>query len=282
MGPPPLLPPVEPPLLVVDEPLPLVAVAVAAITVAWAVPILVESTTDTAVIVTVAGAGTIAGAVYAPDAEIIPTDELPPATPLTLQFTAVLASPVTAAANICVIPAVTFAVPGVTDTATKAATVTVAEADLVESAADVALMVTVAGDGTVDGAVYTPAVEIIPTVELPPFTPLTLHVTAVFEVFVTAAMNVCMAPAFTVAVAGVTVTATGVTDAGHLPPFAFDGAVVVADVALTTTSAVSVRPASSVTVNRTVNVPVAGATTVAVEVLAFWIAFVALPTSVHA
>jgi hypothetical protein len=104
---------------------------------------------------------------------------------------------------------------------------------------------------------------------LPPATPLTLHVTAVFEVFVTAAANVFMPfPACTVAVGGVTVTATGSTAAGHLPVFAFAGAVVVAAAALTTTSAVSWRPVSSVTVKRTVIEPVAGATTVAVAVLA--------------
>lgn len=65
-------PPPPPPLLVVDPPLvllvdepppPLVTVAVAAITVAWADPIFVESTTDTAVMVTVAGEGTVIGAV---------------------------------------------------------------------------------------------------------------------------------------------------------------------------------------------------------------------------
>jgi hypothetical protein len=44
-------------------------------------------------------------------------------------------------------------VAGVTDTVIGAATVTVADADLVVSAAEVALMVTAAGDGTVDGAV---------------------------------------------------------------------------------------------------------------------------------
>jgi len=44
-------------------------------------------------------------------------------------------------------------VAGETDTVTGAATVTVAEADFVVSATDVALIVTVAGDGTVDGAV---------------------------------------------------------------------------------------------------------------------------------
>ena len=49
--------------------------------------------------VTVAGEGTVIGAVYIPDAEIMPTIALPPATPLTLQFTIVLEEPVTAAAN---------------------------------------------------------------------------------------------------------------------------------------------------------------------------------------
>lgn len=109
----------------------------------------------------------------------------------------------------------------------------------------------------------------MPTIELPPFTPLTLHVTAIFALFATAAVKVSIPPVSTVALDGVTVTATGITAAGHLPLFAFAGAAVLAEVALTTTSAVSVRPASSVTVNRTVNEPVAGATTVAVEVLAF-------------
>ena len=98
--PPPLLPLVElpPPVLVLDEP-PLVTAAVA-VTVAIAEPIFVESTTDTAVMVTVAGVGTVIGAVYTPDAEIIPTVALPPEVPLTLQFTAVLEAPVTVAVNV--------------------------------------------------------------------------------------------------------------------------------------------------------------------------------------
>ena len=109
----------------------------------------------------------------------------------------------------------------------------------------------------------------MPTVALPPVTPLTLHVTAVFEVFVTVAVNVFVpVPTCTLAVIGVIATATGMAAAGHLPLLAFAGAVVVAAVALTTTSAVSWRPASSVTVNRTVKEPVAGATSVAVAVLA--------------
>src|SRR3954463_2375706 len=104
----------------------------------------------------------------------------------------------------------------------------------------------------------------MPTVEFPPATPLTLQVTAIFDVLVTAAMKVCIAPVCTVAVAGVTVTATGFAAAGHFPLFALAGAGVVADVALPIPSAISVLPASSVTVSRTVNEPVVGATTVAV------------------
>ena len=114
---------------------------------------MVESTAETAVIITVAGEGTVIGAVYIPDAEIIPTVAFPPAVPLTLQFTPIFDEPVTAAVNICVIPAWTVAVAGVTDTATTGAIVTVADADFVVSAAEVALMVTVAGVGTVAGAV---------------------------------------------------------------------------------------------------------------------------------
>ena len=73
--------------------------AAVATTVTWADIDLVESAADTAVTVTVAGEGTVIGAVYTPDAEIIPTVALPPAVPLTLQFTAVFEEPVTVAAN---------------------------------------------------------------------------------------------------------------------------------------------------------------------------------------
>jgi hypothetical protein len=76
------------------------------------------------------------------------------------------------------------------EAAAAAVTVTWAEADLVESAADTAVTVTIAGEGTAIGAVYTPAVEIIPTVALPPATPLTLQFTAVFDEPVTVVVNV--------------------------------------------------------------------------------------------
>jgi hypothetical protein len=67
MAPPPLFVEPEPlppmPLVDDDPPPPLETLAVEGITVAWADPIFVESTADTAVIVTVAGVGTVIGAV---------------------------------------------------------------------------------------------------------------------------------------------------------------------------------------------------------------------------
>jgi hypothetical protein len=86
------------------------------------------------------------------------------------------------------VPLVVLPLPPVD--AAVATTVTWTDIDLVESAADTAVTVTVAGEGTVIGAVYTPDVEIIPTVALPPAVPLTLQFTAVFEEPVTVAVNI--------------------------------------------------------------------------------------------
>ena len=58
---------------------------------------LVASATLVAVTVTVAGEGAVAGGVYLPLASTVPRAGLPPATPLTLQATAVLLTPVTEA-----------------------------------------------------------------------------------------------------------------------------------------------------------------------------------------
>jgi hypothetical protein len=169
--------------------------AVAREMVTCAVPFRVESAEDTAVMVTVAGDGTAAGAIYMPVAEIVPTVELPPVTPLTCQVTAVFDELATVAVKAWEpLPAVTAAVPGVTETEIAGTRVTCAEPDLLVSAADTAVTVTVAGEGTMAGAVYRPELEIVPTVELPPFTPLTCQVTAVFVVPVTVAVNVCVPP----------------------------------------------------------------------------------------
>jgi hypothetical protein len=112
-------------------------------------------------------------------------------------------------------------------------TVTCADPVRLASASDIAVTVAVKVDETVDGAVYIPAAEIVPTVELPPVTPLTCQVTAMLDVLVTAALNAWVPPAFNDTLDGVTVTVTGV--AGQVPLLADDGADVFAEVALTVT-----------------------------------------------
>src|SRR5579863_6402739 len=62
--------------------------AEAAVMVTFAVPEAVVSACETAVMVVVAGFGIVAGAVYSPLDEIVPTVELPPAVPFTCQATA--------------------------------------------------------------------------------------------------------------------------------------------------------------------------------------------------
>lgn len=73
--------------------------------------------------------------------------------PATLQVTAVFAVLVTVAVNCWVFSAMTCAVVGEIDTVTGGRITTLAEADLVESATEVAVTVTCAGLGTVGGAV---------------------------------------------------------------------------------------------------------------------------------
>jgi hypothetical protein len=91
-------------------------------------------------------------------------------------------------------------------------------------------------------------------------------------VLVTVAVKACeLAPTVRLALAGDTETSTGeatATALGQAFVPALAGAVVVAAFELTVTSAVSRRPASSVTVSRSVNEPAEGATTTAVLVLA--------------
>jgi hypothetical protein len=66
---------------------------------------------------------------------MVPTVELPPATPFTLQLTAVFEVPVTVAVNCCCPPMVTWAVVGESVTVTVAAvTVTLAEEEALEEA----------------------------------------------------------------------------------------------------------------------------------------------------
>jgi hypothetical protein len=173
-------------------------------------PCLVGSDISTAPIVTVGVAGASAGAVYSPDVDMVPAVAVPPGAPFTDHVTVEFGSFFTVAANCCApIPACTFAPAGDTDTAPAAVIVTVAAPDLVESATDTARTATVAGLGALAGAEYTPAVDIVPTVALPPVMPFTCHVTVFVEPFTTVAEKACVPdPACTIADDGETLTDT--------------------------------------------------------------------------
>ena len=143
-----------------------------------AVPDLLESATLVAVIVIVCVELIVAGAVYRPLAESVPTEGL------MLQVTAVLLVPVTADVNCCC--PLTFRVKegGATDTATAFST-TVAVPNFVASTTLVAVMVIVCVEAMVAGAVYNPVLLNVPTEGF------MLQVTAVLFVPVTVAVNCC-------------------------------------------------------------------------------------------
>ena len=84
-------------------------------------------------------------------------------------------------------------------------TVSCADPDALVDATEVATTLKVAGEGTVDGAVYTPELLIEPHPEVHPDK---LQVTAVFVVPVTLAVNCCCFPVDTCAVDGDTETET--------------------------------------------------------------------------
>src|SRR5438034_1297839 len=142
-----------------------------------------------------------------------PVVVLPPATPSTSHVTLVLLLPVTVGVNVIVWPGVNPPRFGaiVTETFGAGVMVTLAVSDFVLSATEIAFTVTGFDAGTVVGAVKSPVALIVPAVELPPVTLFTCHVTAVFDVFVTVAVNRCAWPVCTLAVAGVTCTEIGVT-----------------------------------------------------------------------
>ena len=83
--------------------------------------------------------------------------------------------------------------------------VILADPDFVVSAMLVAVTITVCALVTFAGAVYSPVALMLS----PPEEPLIAHVTAVFVVLLTVAVNCCVAPAASVTAAGVTTTATG-------------------------------------------------------------------------
>ena len=95
------------------------------------------------------------GALYRPLVEMAPVMVFPPVVLLTCQVTAVVGWPLIVAENCCVVKTSTVAVLGLTATVPEVCvvTVTVAEADFVVSATEVAVTVTVGIAGTVAGAV---------------------------------------------------------------------------------------------------------------------------------
>ena len=111
--------------------------------------------------------------------------------PVSAQVTAVLDVPVTVAVNDCVLEVLMEALVGLrlSSTATAATMVMLAEADLVGSAALVAFTVTVAGEGAVAGAVYSPPEEMLPHEAPAQPAPERVQVTAVLEELVTVAAN---------------------------------------------------------------------------------------------
>jgi hypothetical protein len=92
-------------------------------------------------------------------------------------------------------------VVGRTATGCGARTVTVDDPDLALSACKTAVIVTFPA---APGAVYRPVLVIVPVAALPPATPFTSHVTAVFDALAMLAVNCCGPPGATFAEAGET------------------------------------------------------------------------------
>jgi len=156
--------------------------------------------TVVAVIVTVAGLGTAAGAVNSPVLLMVPA--------LAVQVTLVFAVPVTVVVNCCCWLTMTLVPDGLTVTAGSGAMVIAALADFVGSAALVPVTVIVAGLGTTAGAVYSPVPEIVPLLE----PPTTVQLTPRLDVPVMVALNCTVPLVNTVAVLGETLMVTGGAD----------------------------------------------------------------------
>jgi hypothetical protein len=151
---------------------------------------LVVSACDVALTLTTAGVVTIAGAVYKPPAEIVPQPEPEqPGVPETLQVTDVFALPVTCAENCREADGATLAEVGEIVTVTTGTTVTVALADFVVSACDVAVTEKKGGIGGTAGAVNNPEEFTVPQVLPAQPVPVIVHVTEVLAERVTVAVN---------------------------------------------------------------------------------------------
>lgn len=109
--------------------------------------------------------------------EIVPTGELDEAEFDAAQITCALGFPalMIPAVKVMALPAATVARFGETVTAISLRITTDDVAVDAESADELAVMATVAGTGRMEGAVYKPELEMIPTLVLPPRIPFTLH-----------------------------------------------------------------------------------------------------------
>ncbi len=170
------------------------------------------SATLVAVTLTVGGAGIAPGAAYValpvPVLVTVPAIELPPATPFTLHVTLCDGLPALAivAKNVCIAPGATVADVGAMLTTTSLVIVTVAEAVAAKFTCAIAEIVTLAGDGRICGALYSPPGVIVPTWTLPPATPFTVQFTEVLLLPLTLALKLEEFPSSTDALDGVTIT----------------------------------------------------------------------------
>ena len=153
---------------------------------------------------------------FAPPAVLlvmVPTLALPPGMPFTSHAIAEPVEVQNEAVKSWVCPSETFALAGEIEFVGHVI-VTLALPVFVLSATLVAVTVTFGGEGGTAGAVYValsfPLATIVPTAELPPAIPFTLHVTPVagLSVPVTVATKTCAPNAGTVADAGDTFTVT--------------------------------------------------------------------------
>ena len=170
----------------------------------------------TARIVTGFVVGMLAGAVYvavvAPVLVMVPMEELPPAMLLTSHVIAVPAATHKEAENVCDAPTEILAEAGEIAFGAAQEIVTLALADFDGSATLVAVTVRLGGVGASAGAGYVaesaPVAVIVPTVEFPPATLLTLQLTATLEALapVTVALKFADAPGATFAELGAMLT----------------------------------------------------------------------------
>ena len=151
-------------------------------------------------------------AVFAPVTVMVPTEELPPAMLLTSHVIAVPAAMHKDAENVCDVPTEIPAEAGEIAFGAAQEIVTLALADFDGSATLVAVTFALGGAGATAGAVYVaasaPVAVIVPTVEFPPATLLTLQLTATLDVPapVTVALKFADVPGATFAELGATLT----------------------------------------------------------------------------